>query len=83
MVTRVIWNTFDQYPLTLLHCHAWALGCAEICTGSVEQSMEGTVHFLFRNRKNIIELEHNSNIDIQGVRYSGLGMNNATSLYSS
>lgn len=26
----------DQYPLTLLHCHAWTPGSAEICTGGVQ-----------------------------------------------
>lgn len=37
---------------------------------------------LFGNRQNF-KLEHNSNIDIERVRFSGLSMNNWTSLYRS
>lgn len=33
LVTRVMWKTLDQYPLTPLH---WALGRAEICMGSLQ-----------------------------------------------
>lgn len=43
LLTRVMWKAFNRHPLTPLHCHAWALGRAEICTGSPQSSVWDTL----------------------------------------